>query len=123
MIKVKNLFDGYEDEDGVRLWVEHIGLTKDLIEWCRVDHLLCPIAPPAKLSHWFARHPEAYDEFRGRYHRWLGSGTYGEQLQQLADTARDADITLLHTSDDASHNAGTALAEYLSELQGWKTKA
>ena len=37
MIKVKHLLEAVEESDGQRLWVEPIGLTKDLREWCQVD--------------------------------------------------------------------------------------
>jgi uncharacterized protein YeaO (DUF488 family) len=119
MIKVKSLFDAVEADDGARLWVEPIGLTRDLAEWCQVDHLLSNVAPPKKLSSWFEEHPDSYDDFRGRYHDHLSRSQHREALEELAKAAVDETYTLLHTGDDPEHNAAIALAEYLVELQGW----
>lgn len=33
------MLDRIEPDDGMRMWVEPIGLTKDLQQWCRVDHV------------------------------------------------------------------------------------
>lgn len=118
MIKVKSLFDQVEADDGARLWVERIGLTRDLVEWCRVDHHLPHVAPPEELARWFENHPDEYQEFRGRYHEWLNQSDLREPLGELACAAIDSTFTLLH-SDERKSNAATALAEFLAERQGW----
>src|SRR5688500_12791468 len=71
MIKVKHLMDAVEPDDGARFWVEPIGLTRDLRQWCSVGATLPQVAPPSQLTKWFDRHPEAYDVFRGCYHDHL----------------------------------------------------
>ena len=40
MIKVKHFLDAVEKDDGQRIWVEPIGLTKDLVEMCSIAHVL-----------------------------------------------------------------------------------
>ena len=117
MIKVKNLFDAVEEDDGVRLWVEPVGLTKDLQEWCAVEHLMPHLAPDAKLSAWFEEHADGYDYFRGMYHTSLSQSAFLPSLRDLAAAAKDGTITLLHQSDDPAHNTAVALHEFLSELQ------
>jgi uncharacterized protein YeaO (DUF488 family) len=119
MLKVKSLFDPVEHDDGARLWVESIGLTKDLIQWCNVDHLLCNAAPPRKLATWYERHPTAYDSFRGRYHQALLRSPYLSALEELAASATNENFTLLHSGDDPEFNTAAALAEFLLERQGW----
>lgn len=117
MFKVKNLFDEIEADDGLRLWVEATGLTKDLREWCQVHHSPPGIAPEARLADWFERHPDGYDFFRGRYHEALKSGPYLDLLRELAAIGQRDNVTLLHASDDPNQNAAAALHEFLSELQ------
>jgi uncharacterized protein YeaO (DUF488 family) len=119
MINIKHFMDAVEPNDGNRIWVEPIGLTTDLKQWCQVNHTLCHVAPPRDLWDWFAAHPDGYEFFRARYHEWLGKSPYRPALQQLACAAVRDDITLLHQSDDPEHNSATALYEYLSELEAY----
>lgn len=122
MIKVKHLMDDIEDDDGQRLWVEPVGLTKDLREWCKIDHVLPHLGPAADLSGWFEQHPDGYDFFRAKYHESLAASPYKAALKNLAKAAGQENFTLIHSGDDASHNAATALYEFLSELGAWSTQ-
>ncbi len=122
MIKVKHLMDPVEPDDGQRLWVEAVGLTKDLRAWCQVHHVLPHLGPSAQLADWFEQHPDGYDHFRGRYHDALGQSPYKPALQNLAKAAAKENFTLLHTGEDPQHNSATALYEFLSELGAWSTQ-
>ena len=122
MIKVKHLMDEVEPDDGQRLWVEAIGLARDLREWCKVDHVLSHLGPSAEVSNWFEEHPDGYDYFRARYHESLGKSPYKVALQHMAKASANENFTLLHTGDDGSHNAATALYEFLSELGAWSVE-
>jgi uncharacterized protein YeaO (DUF488 family) len=119
MIKIKHVFEGIEKDDGVRLWVEPIGLTKDLQEWCEVHQLLSQLGPPLVLWRWFQNHPDGYDYFRGKYHHYLSQRTRRETLAELAAAALHEDFTLLHQGDDPNQNSATALYEFLTELQAY----
>lgn len=119
MITVKNLFDAIEEEDGQRLWIEPDNLTRDLREWCGVNHVLCHLAPSAQLAEWFERHPEGYEYFRATYHEALLKSKYLPILRQIAVAAQHENFTFLHQSEDPAHNAGTALHEFISELQAY----
>ena len=119
MIKVKHFLDEVEADDGQRLWVEPIGVTRDLRELCKIDHVLTHLGPPVKLWKWYEDHPDAYDNFRGEYHEHLRQGPYNDALAQLAGIAHRETFTLLHQCDDAIHNSAMALYEYLSELQAY----
>ena len=121
MIKIKHLMDAREDDDGERLWIEPIGLTKDLVEWCFVDHLLPHLGPPAELVNWYEEHPDGYEFFRGKYHEYLNHGPYRKALWQLAKAGLSENFTLLHQGDSAEENTATALYEFLSELGAHKT--
>lgn len=117
MFKVKSLFDAIEADDGLRLWVEPVGLTLDLREWCAVHHAPPGLAPEAKLVQWFTRHPDGYDFFRGRYHEALRSGPLLATLVELAGMGQRENITLLHQGEDPNQNTAAALHEFLTELQ------
>ena len=120
MIQVKHFMEPSEAGDGERLWVEPVGLTRDLQEWCAVDHVVDHVGPPMKLLRWFESHAdedEAYETFRGRYHAWLDDSDFRPALVQLAAAGFEQDVTLLHAGDDPEQNTATALYEYLAELQ------
>jgi uncharacterized protein YeaO (DUF488 family) len=117
VIRVKHLMDGAEKDDGVRLWVEGIGLTLDLKAWCKVDEIADHLGPPGKLTRWFHKHPDHYDDFRGRYHAHLDKSPYRPALRQLANVGLKRDITLLHTGGDPNENTAAALHDYLTSMQ------
>ena len=119
MIKIKHILDNLEPDDGVRLWVEPIGVTRDLREWCKVDQLLCHVGPPRDVWDWFEEHPDGYEAFRGQYHEWLGHSPYRAALQKLACAGMRENFTLVHQGEDCEHNSATALREFLSELEAY----
>ncbi|HEY0007906.1 MAG TPA: DUF488 family protein [Tepidisphaeraceae bacterium] len=119
MISVKNLFDAVETTDGQRIWVESHGLTSDLQEWCKIDALACHFGPSPRLTEWFEEHPDGYEHFRGNYHAMLAVSRFLPLLQQLAQAAQNSNVTLVHQSDDPGQNTGTALFEFLIELQAY----
>src|SRR5206468_2902641 len=117
MIKVKHLMDPAEPDDGQRIWVEPFNLTKDLQEWCTVQHVLMHLGPPMTLWKWFDEHPDGYDYFRGKYHDHLAVAQRRQALSELAIAGVRENFTLLHQGDDPAHNTATALYEFLAELQ------
>ena len=119
MIKVKHFLDPVEEDDGQRIWVEPIGLTLDLREMCRIDHVLSHLGPPMALWRWFDSHPQAYEYFRGKYHEALANTPHRKMLVDLVATARRANFTLVHQGEDPEQNTGMALYEFLSELEAF----
>ena len=95
MIKIKHLCDAVEADDGRRLWVEPVGLTVDMREWCRIDALLPGIAPPGKLTEWLEKHRDGYEYFRGEYHNHLTHAALRPLLMELACDALTENITLV----------------------------
>ena len=119
MIKVKHFCDAAEPDDGQRIWVEPVGLTRDLREMCRVDHVLPHLGPPKALWDWFEEHADGYEYFRARYHECLARSPYKAALQKLACAGLRETFTLLHQGEDPSHNSASALHEFLNELEAW----
>lgn len=119
MIYVKHLLDAVEPGDGQRMWVEPIGLTRDLREWCKVDHVLSHLGPPKGVWQILERHPDAYDFFRARYHEFLAQSQYKPALQALATAGLREHFTLVHQSDDPEHNSAAALRDFITELEAY----
>lgn len=118
MISVKHFMERYAREDGPRLWVEPIGLTLDLVEWCRVDLLLREFAPPRILWEWFDERPGLgrYQVFRRGYRSCLLHSPHRDSLKALAGLAMDGNLTLLHQGSEILYNTGCALREVMEEL-------
>jgi uncharacterized protein YeaO (DUF488 family) len=119
MFKVKHLMEARESDDGVRIWVEPIGLTADLREWCGVEEILSHVGPTRELWEWFEANPQGYEYFRGKYHEQLSVSPYRPALQAMAAAASRENLTLLHTGDNPNQNTAVALHEYLTELQAY----
>ena len=119
MIYVKHLLDAVDKSGGQRMWVEPIGLTRDLREWCRIDHVLTHLGPPKAVWQVLEQHPDAYDFFRARYHEFLSKSQYKPALQALAQAGMREDFTLVHQNDDPEHNSAAALRDYLNELEAY----
>jgi uncharacterized protein YeaO (DUF488 family) len=119
MIKVKHFLDPVEKDDGLRMWVEPMGLTRDLRQWCAVDHVMPHLGPPKDAWDWFDEHPDGYEVFRGQYHESLSHCHYRAALQRLACAGMRENFTLLHGGDDCEHNCATALREFINELEAY----
>ena len=120
MIKVKHLMDAVEADDGQRIWVEPLNLTRDLREWCCVHELLPQLGPPPSLWKLLEAKPgEAYEYVRGRYHEHLKHSKLRPALQAMACAGRRETFTLIHQGIDPEHNTAAALREYLNELEAY----
>lgn len=109
--KIKRIYDGPEDEDGVRILVDRLwprGLSK---ERANLDYWLKEISPSTELRKWYGHDPEKWTEFKRRYFTELDF--QGEQLSQLRELVSRHDVTLLYSSRTQDLNNATALAEYL----------
>jgi hypothetical protein len=56
MIKVKHLLDPIESDDGERIWIEPIGLTRDLSEMCAIDAVMSHLAARGETPIFVTRH-------------------------------------------------------------------
>src|SRR2546430_875631 len=95
MIKVKHFLERIEADDGPRLWVEGIGLTKDFQAWREVHHVLPHLGPPCDVSDRLVAHPDEYENFRRLYHEWLSNSPFWPAMQWLACDSLRANFTLL----------------------------
>ena len=119
MFKIKHFLDAVEPDDGQRIWIEPIGMTRDLQEMCQVTQFQSHLGPPIELWQWFEQHPQGYDYFRAQYHEYLAASQYREVLLDMVYRAMRENITLIHQGDDPAHNSATALYEFLSELEAY----
>jgi uncharacterized protein YeaO (DUF488 family) len=99
--------------------VEPQNLTRDLREWCEIDHVLPHLGPSMKIWNVLEEHPDAYEFFRAEYHQQLRGSPYRVALQSLAVASRKENFTLIHAAESGDHSSAMALFEYLTELEAY----
>ena len=114
-IRLKRAYDEIGADDGIRILVDRIwprGVSKEDLQ---LDKWMKEIAPSDKLRKWFDHDPEKFGEFRRRYQQELDSN--GERVRQLAEIARNQDLTLVYGAKDREHNQAVVLKEYLENYK------
>jgi len=114
-IRLKKAYNEIGADDGIRILVDRIwprGVSKKDLQ---LDKWMKEIAPSDKLRKWFDHDPEKFEEFRRRYQQELDSN--GERVRQLAEIARNQDLTLVYGAKDREHNHAVVLKEYLENYK------
>ena len=114
MIKIKRAYEAQSPEDGYRIYVDRIwprGLSHETFHYDQWDK---EIAPSTELRHWFHESPSSrWEEFRGRYRQELECNPDASALAR--EVAKHAEVTLLYSSKDETHNNAVILQKYLEE--------
>lgn len=115
-LRVKRIYQDPEEADGERILVDRIwprGISKDkarLSDW-RKD-----LAPSNNLRKWFGHDPDRWGEFKERYRAELeAAGNMGD-LHDIAERAREENVTLLFGAKDTKHNNARALEAFVGEI-------
>jgi uncharacterized protein YeaO (DUF488 family) len=116
-IKIKRVYEQPDKDDGRRILVDRLwprGLTK---EKAGVDLWLKDIAPSTELRKWFGHDPERWEEFKERYRAELAEAGKMEVLRDIAERAREENVTLLFGAKDTRHNDARALEAFIREVK------
>ena len=113
-IHLKRAYDDPEDSDGYRVLVDRIwprGVSKEQLQ---LHRWMKEVAPSGELRNWFDHDPEKFEQFKERYYQELDAD--GEPVRQLAEMAREQNLTLVYGAKDTEHNQAVVLKEYLEKL-------
>ena len=116
-IKIKRVYEQPGKDDGRRILVDRLwprGLTK---EKAGVDLWLKDVAPSTELRKWFGHDPERWEEFKERYRAELAEAGKMEVLRDIAERAREENVTLLFGAKDTKHNDARALEAFIREVK------
>jgi uncharacterized protein YeaO (DUF488 family) len=116
-IKIKRVYEQPDKDDGRRILVDRLwprGLTK---EKAGVDLWLKDIAPSTELRKWFGHDPDRWEEFKERYRAELEEAGKMEVLRNIAQKAREENVTLLFGAKDTRHNDARALEAFIREVK------
>ncbi|MCJ7843332.1 DUF488 domain-containing protein [Lederbergia sp. NSJ-179] len=115
-IKIKRIYDPYNQEDGARILVDRIwprGIKK---EDAKLEDWLKEIAPSSDLRKWFGHDPERFADFRKKYLQELREDNEKrEALEQLCKRAEKQDITLVYAAKNEKHNQAVILKKEIEE--------
>jgi uncharacterized protein YeaO (DUF488 family) len=113
MIYTRRVYDTGNQSQGKVFLVDRMwprGVKKSDLE---IDRWSKEVAPSNELRRWFHKQPEKWEQFKSKYYRELDGRP--EAWNQILDTAKDEDITLLYSSRNTEHNNAAALKSYLEE--------
>ena len=113
MLKIKRVYEGAEDSDGVRFLVERLwprGIKKEQL---KMKSWLKEAAPSPALRQWFAHDPAKWREFQQRYRAELQA--HPDAWKPILEAAREQDVTLLYSARDTEHNSASVLKSFLDE--------
>lgn len=113
MLKVKRVYEKYDQSDGFRILVDRLwprGVSK---ADAHVDLWIREIAPSTNLRKWFSHDPNKWEEFRHKYIKEL------HQNQEVVDKVKQIikennDVTFIYAAKDELHNDAVVLYEYFN---------
>ncbi len=115
-LRVKRVYEDPKTSDGERILVDRIwprGISKDkarLSDW-RKD-----LAPSDDLRKWFGHDPDRWEEFKERYLAELEEAGKMGVLRDIAERAREENVTLLFDAKDTRHYDARALKAFIGEV-------
>jgi uncharacterized protein YeaO (DUF488 family) len=113
MIKIKRVYEAYEDSDGARFLVERLwprGMKKEDLP---MQAWLKDVAPSPELRSWFSHDPLKWEEFQEHYKAELSSNP--QTWQPILKANGAGDVTLLYSARDTERNSALLLKLFLEE--------
>jgi uncharacterized protein YeaO (DUF488 family) len=113
MLKVKRVYEKYNENDGCRVLVDRLwprGLSK---EEAHIDLWVKDIAPTTELRAWFGHDLNKWDEFKKRYYHELEENKAAVFL--VMEQINKSDVTLVYGAKDEEHNNAIVLRDYLEK--------
>ena len=114
MLKIKRAYEDKEAGDGKRILIDRLwprGVRKDE---AGIDEWLKELAPSTELRRWFGHVPAKWEEFKRRYKKELAAPEKIQLMENIAHTAKRADITLIYSARDRDHSDVKVLEELIT---------
>ena len=116
-IKIKRVYEDFEESDGYRVLVDRLwprGMRKENLHY---DLWAKDITPSSTLRKWYHQNmDENWEAFVSAYQKELDNvpdmGSYIDELK------KHSAVTLLYASKDSTHNHAIILQSYLEALLG-----
>lgn len=116
MIKLKRIYEGWDEEDGFRILVDRLwprGVKKGE---AKIDLWLKEIAPSPELRRWFNHEVEKWTTFSEKYREELKSKM--ELVKKVIAIEKEHGvITFVYSAKDLEHNHAFVLKEVIEEAK------
>ncbi len=106
----------YEDPapgGGYRVLVDRVWPRGRTREQLRIHAWARSLGPSAQLRKWFGHDPAGWQEFQKRYRAELADRERAQELDDLAQRARDGPVTLVLGARDTENNQARVIADEL----------
>ena len=117
-IRVRRAYEEPGHDDGRRILVERFwprGVKKENL---RLDSWIKELAPSDGLRRWFGHDPSRWEELQRRYHDELRDPRRQQLLDDLADEARQGNVTLIYSAREEWYNNAVYLRDVIAERMG-----
>lgn len=113
MIKLKRVYEAYEESDGYRILVDRLwprGVSK---ADAKIDEWVKDIAPSSELRKWYAHEVPKWPEFKRRYFIELQGAEI--LVRDIVEKQKNRIVTFVYGAKDTEHNQAFALKEYIED--------
>ncbi|MGE5430163.1 MAG: DUF488 domain-containing protein [Syntrophomonadaceae bacterium] len=114
MIRLKRIYDEFNEQDGFRILVDRLwprGIKK---EGAHINLWLKELGPTNELRKWFNHDPEKWQEFKRRYQAELSLKK--DLLHEIRKAEKENKVvTLLYGARDTEHNQAVVIAGMLGK--------
>ena len=115
MIKLKNVRDMPEANDGERVLIERLWPLDVDVYLAKIHLWLRDLAPSYLLLEWYRDHSKEWSEFEKFFRVELREPQKKGIFQELIRKSRDQDVTLLYSGEDSKRSAAYIVYR---EIQG-----
>jgi uncharacterized protein YeaO (DUF488 family) len=116
MLKIKRAYEKNETGDGKRILIDRLwprGVSK---AEAGIDEWLKDLGPTTGLRKWFGHDPEKWQEFRKKYIEELAEPDKKALLENIAQAASRANVTLVYSAKDTEHSDVKLLEEIVHKM-------
>jgi uncharacterized protein YeaO (DUF488 family) len=112
-VRLQRAYDEPTPDDGYRVLVDRVWPRGRIKEHLRLDEWARDLGPSTQLRKWFGHDPARWTEFQVRYRAELADASRSRTLDELAERARLARVTLVFGAHHAEHNQARVIADEL----------
>ena len=116
MLRIKRIYESYDQDDGYRVLVDRLwprGVSKAN---AKIDYWPKEISPSNELRKYFNHEEDKFDEFKKRYRLELDSNEKSKDfIKLIKDKLEVGNVSLLYGAKNEENNQALVLKDWLIE--------
>ena len=112
-VRLRRAYEDPAPDDGHRVLVDRVWPRGRTREQLRIDAWARNLGPSTRLRKWFGHEPARWQELQERYGAELDEPDLAQELDALAERARNGPVTLVFGARDTEHNQARVIADEL----------